>query len=128
VYSQCAPECSWSTPEPGGDSKRITNPGWDPEGSGVLLGPQGPRRVHKRDTDTLHYMANVQLHPIVIQAIISGPFECLGEGLLHEGVGREEPNVLKDLIAPTKSSKRVAIEDRERPKKWWKGRPCSHIS
>ncbi|CAE7053003.1 unnamed protein product [Rhizoctonia solani] len=66
-------------------------------------------------------MAHSPLHPIVIQAIISGPFECLGEGLTHEGVGREEPNVLKDLVAPTKTSKRVPIEDRERPKKWWKG-------
>ncbi|CAE6518402.1 unnamed protein product [Rhizoctonia solani] len=70
-------------------------------------------------------MANTLLHPIVIQAVISGSFECLGEGLLHEGVGREEPNVLKDLIAPTKTSKRVPIEDRERPKKWWKAQ-CIH--
>ncbi|KAG8714066.1 hypothetical protein FRC11_010008 [Ceratobasidium sp. 423] len=70
-------------------------------------------------------MANIPLHPIVIQAIISGSFECLGGGLLHEGVGREEPGVLKDLIAPTKTSKRVPIEDRERPKKWWKAQ-CLH--
>ncbi|CAE6455219.1 unnamed protein product [Rhizoctonia solani] len=68
---------------------------------------------------------NDPLHPIVIQAIISGPFECLGEGLLHEGVGREEPNILKDLVAPTKTSKRTPIEDRERPKKWWKAQ-CLH--
>jgi hypothetical protein len=45
VCSRCAPECSWSTPEPCGDSKRITSPGWDPKGSGVLLSPQGPLRV-----------------------------------------------------------------------------------
>jgi hypothetical protein len=45
VCSRCAPECSTSTPEPGRDSQRITGPGWDPEGSGVLLSPQGPRRV-----------------------------------------------------------------------------------
>jgi hypothetical protein len=66
-------------------------------------------------------MTEVALHPIVIGAIVSGPFECLGDGLLHEGVEREQPNTLKDLLVPTKSSKRSAIEDRERPKKWWKG-------
>ncbi|KAF8744824.1 hypothetical protein RHS02_02324, partial [Rhizoctonia solani] len=70
-------------------------------------------------------MANAPLHPIVIQAFVTGPFECLGEGLLHDGIGREEPDTLKSLIAPTKTSKRVAIEDRERPKKWWKAQ-CLH--
>ncbi|KAH7340678.1 hypothetical protein B0J17DRAFT_652388 [Rhizoctonia solani] len=70
-------------------------------------------------------MTDTLLHPIVIQAIVSGPFECLGEGLLHDGVGRDEPSVLKDLVAPTKTSKRVPIEDRERPKKWWKAQ-CLH--
>ncbi|CAE6498258.1 unnamed protein product [Rhizoctonia solani] len=70
-------------------------------------------------------MADAPLQPIVIQAIVSGPFECLGEGLLHDGVGRDEPSVLKDLVAPTKTSKRTPIEDRERPKKWWKAQ-CLH--
>lgn len=71
-------------------------------------------------------MANAPLHPIVITAIVSGPFECLGDGLLYEGVEREQPNTLKDLLAPTKSSKRSAIEDKERPKKWWRGAPRLH--
>jgi hypothetical protein len=68
-------------------------------------------------------MADVPLHPIVLSAIVTGQFECLGDGLLHDGVEREQPNTLKDLLVPTKTSKRTAIEDRERPKKWWKGAP-----
>ncbi|EUC62049.1 hypothetical protein RSOL_412400 [Rhizoctonia solani AG-3 Rhs1AP] len=83
------------------------------------------RRSNTTRRPKIYHMANDLLHPIVIQAIISGLFECLGEGLLHEGVGREEPNVLKDLVAPTKTSKRIPIEDRERPKKWWKAQ-CLH--
>ncbi|KAG8744732.1 hypothetical protein FRC10_009497 [Ceratobasidium sp. 414] len=70
-------------------------------------------------------MADAPLNPIVISAIVTGKFECLGDGLLHEGVEREQPNTLKDLLVPTKTSKRTPIEDRERPKKWWKAQ-CVH--
>lgn len=66
-------------------------------------------------------MADAPLHPIVISPIVSGSFECSGNGLLHHGVECEQPNVLKDLLVPTKVSKHSPIQDKERPKKWWKG-------
>ncbi|KAF8610783.1 hypothetical protein BDV93DRAFT_517880 [Ceratobasidium sp. AG-I] len=72
-------------------------------------------------------MADAPLHPIIIGAILTGQFECLGDGLLHDGVEREQPNTLKDLLVPTKTSKRTPMEDRERPKKWWRAQ-CIHYA
>ncbi|QRV86577.1 hypothetical protein RhiJN_14595 [Ceratobasidium sp. AG-Ba] len=70
-------------------------------------------------------MSDAPLHPIVIGAFSIGHFECLGDGLLHEGIGCEQPSTLKDLLCPTKTSKKTPIEDRDRPKKWWKAQ-CVH--
>ncbi|KAG9103086.1 hypothetical protein FRC06_000286 [Ceratobasidium sp. 370] len=70
-------------------------------------------------------MSDIRLRPIVIAPIVVGQFTCLGEGLLYEGVEREQPDKLLDLLIPVKTSEHEPIKDRGRPKKWWKAQ-CAH--
>ncbi|KAG8744731.1 hypothetical protein FRC10_009496 [Ceratobasidium sp. 414] len=65
-------------------------------------------------------MSDIRLRPIIIAPIAVGQFTCLGDGLLYEGVEREQPDKLLDLLVPVKTSGQKPIEDRGRPKKWWK--------
>ncbi|CAE6423168.1 unnamed protein product [Rhizoctonia solani] len=70
-------------------------------------------------------MSIATLGPIVMSPVVSGPFECFGEGLLYRGIKCEHPKTLKNLLMPTKSSKPTAIRDKDRPRMWWRAQ-CIH--
>ncbi|CAE6518417.1 unnamed protein product [Rhizoctonia solani] len=69
-------------------------------------------------------MVIAPLQPIVAP-VVSGPFECFGDGLLYGGIKCEHPKILKDLLIPTKSSKSAAIRDKDHPRMWWRAQ-CLH--
>ncbi|KAG9099412.1 hypothetical protein FS749_001332 [Ceratobasidium sp. UAMH 11750] len=68
-------------------------------------------------------MSNIRLRPIVIGPIVLGPFTCLGEGLLYEGIEREQLDNLYNLLVPARIAKSETIEEQSR--KWWKAQ-CAH--
>ncbi|KAG8714797.1 hypothetical protein FRC08_011428 [Ceratobasidium sp. 394] len=65
----------------------------------------------------------IVIGPIVIGPIVLGPFTCLGEGLLYEGIEREQLDKLLDLLVPVKTPEPETTEERSR--KWWKAQ-CAH--
>lgn len=83
-----------------------------------LLGLPAPNAPSVESQVIVIYGQHAGEETIVLQC---GRFQCAGNGLLYEGVEREEPDALKDLLIPTKTSGCVRIQDNERPKKWWKG-------
>ncbi|KAI5076643.1 hypothetical protein GOP47_0008708 [Adiantum capillus-veneris] len=68
---------------------------------------------------TMAAESNPALYPIVMNALSEPPFECAGNGLLHQGHSRSSISELRAWLFP----KRKNAAPLSKPKAWWQAQP-----
>ncbi|KAG8699634.1 hypothetical protein FRC09_006494 [Ceratobasidium sp. 395] len=71
-------------------------------------------------------MSDTRLRPVVIKPIKVGRFTCRGEGLLYNGIKREQPDQLHALVAQGKVKGLKPKGDCEKLTKKWLEAQCAH--